>query len=124
MSVHNSILIALLLVQWTSYMDGKCPFKTKCIRKESQSDHVLQGHVFREFRTDRFSSCSGECQNDKRCMSVNFSLATLVCQLNHQTAATRPSWFVKGKNFIYTENIERYPGKYLRSKLNLLRVCF
>ena len=104
------MLILLVLTHWGLFADGKCPSKAICSKKESQSDHVLQGHVLREFRTDRFPSCFSECRRDKRCMSVNFNLATLVCQVNHQTAESRPSWFIKRKHFIYAEHIDRYPG--------------
>ena len=106
--------LTLLVLASQKAADGKCvsAAKGRCQRSESRSDHALQGHVCREVKVSRFPACYAECEKGKRCMSTNYNLVTQICQLNHQTATTKPSWLVGRKNSIYEEVIDRYPGKY------------
>ena len=116
---YDSFLTTLILASQTFFqlsVDGKCPLKGRCQKSESRSDHALQGHVYRDAKVSRFPACYAECQKDKGCMSTNYNLVTQVCQLNHQTATTKPSWLVGRKNSIYAEVLDRYPGKYFSTK--------
>ena len=119
---YENFLTTLVLASQTFKLpvDAKCPPKDRCQKSDSHMDYALKGHVFRELKVAKFPACYAECEKDKLCTSTNFDLSTLICQLSHQTATTKPSWLVGRKNSIYVEIIDRHSGKYFSTYFKIL----
>lgn len=124
----NSFAMAFMFLSYAllSTSKGQCLKEPRCRRSESLMDRALQGNVLREVKVSGYPACHAECEEDKRCISLNFDLSTLVCQLNHQTATNSSSRLaVKKHGSIYAERIDRHPGRPLVfSKYSLPLIIF
>ena len=78
-----------------------------CADSRSEFGYHLTNHVMDSFRVDRISRCLIICNENPVCQSMNFNRVSRTCQLNNETKKSRPEDFLRNKEFIHAENIDR-----------------
>ncbi|KAK3728177.1 hypothetical protein QZH41_019024, partial [Actinostola sp. cb2023] len=72
---------------------------------DSENHFALFGKRFKSLITKSYPGCLLECRKDTRCMSINFHIVKLECELNSQTKESRPKLYKSRANSIYSSNI-------------------
>ena len=85
----------------------------RCKQKSSEFGAALLGRTYKKISAADFPTCLHMCNQDDQCLSANFEMIKLVCELNNQTKVTYPRGFVQKRVSIYMDSTVRdpLPGK-------------
>ena len=95
-----------LFIVFTRFLVSEVACDT-CLDSSSEFGFHLTNHVMDSFQVDRISRCLIICNENPVCQSMNFNRVSRTCQLNNETKKSRPEDFLRNKEFIHAENIDR-----------------
>ncbi|XP_031561189.1 lactadherin-like [Actinia tenebrosa] len=79
-----------------------------CQNVSSVANYKLEGHVFDTIYGKNFETCVISCEDDKRCLSLNYKHVTRACELNTRSKSTNPCDLVPRDGVVYMDSLKHY----------------
>lgn len=96
----------------------------------------LKGHTFKKVVVTQSFECQRLCENERKCLSLNFFISEKICELNNMTKEERPvdyvadqtrfymgMWRIKGKISPLSEHPLAQNKQKLKSKHHYYERC-
>lgn len=79
-----------------------------CQNVTSVTNYMLDGHVFDTIYGKSFETCVISCEDNKRCLSLNYKHVTRTCELNTRSKSTNPCDLLPRDGAVYLDSLKHY----------------
>jgi hypothetical protein len=97
----RSLLIGQILLTANAEQGG-------CRNVSALANYVLTGHVFDTKYGKSFERCVISCEDDNRCLSINYMRFTKTCELNTRGKATNPCDLIPRDGNVYMDSLRHF----------------
>ena len=80
----------------------------ECQNVTSVANYLLDGHVFDTIYGKSFETCVISCDDNQRCLSLNYKHVTRTCELNTRSKSTNPCDLLPRHSTIYMDSLKHY----------------